>query len=243
MGRPFSDITLYTPTPYSNDSPQYREDTSLENFVSDLYVRKMNGYKPPNVTRVCIQPAYYKIWDRTWKNGSLISIAPEFLRDKYESLDKHGKYQYILDIIQGAMIQLSEEYKWDKSIFEKAYLEVIENEFTFKIDYPTKMSRDKKKIANFYIEKSETKSFGYAIIRIGASTTKVKLFEKRNWYWYDGIYQLAKHAKWSDSDRFGIYYAKGALEIWYSIGKKEVSLFEFGTEVKQVDFSRFFFLG
>jgi hypothetical protein len=49
------------------------------------------------------------------------------------------------------------------------------------------MSKDKKKIANFCIEKDETVTFGYAVIRIGASTTKKKLFEKRNWCWYDGV--------------------------------------------------------
>ena len=80
-------------------------------------MQKMRGYKPPHTTRVCIQPEYFKIWDRTWKNGSIALIAIGFIRDKYESLDKHGKYRYILDIIQIAMLQLSDECNWDKSIY------------------------------------------------------------------------------------------------------------------------------
>jgi len=47
MGRPFSDITLYTPGPYSVGTPEYIEEVSLQNYVSDLYVQKMYGYKPP----------------------------------------------------------------------------------------------------------------------------------------------------------------------------------------------------
>ena len=74
----------------------------------------MNGYKPPQVTRITLQPDYYDIWDRTWKNGSIFSIAPLFEREKYEDLDKRGKYQYILDIVHNSMIQLGEEYKWDR---------------------------------------------------------------------------------------------------------------------------------
>jgi len=33
MGRPFGDITLYAPTPYSNDSPQYWEETIRKKYA------------------------------------------------------------------------------------------------------------------------------------------------------------------------------------------------------------------
>lgn len=48
MGAIFSDITLYTPTPHIVGTPEFQEETALHNFVSDLYLQKMNGYKPPN---------------------------------------------------------------------------------------------------------------------------------------------------------------------------------------------------
>ena len=120
MGAPFSDIALYTPTPHTVGTTEYWEDTSLKNFVSDLYVQKMYGYKPPKTTRITIQPAYHDIWTRTWKNGSILAIAPFYSHDEYASFDKKGKYKYILDLIQVATLQLSEEYKWDRTVFEKA---------------------------------------------------------------------------------------------------------------------------
>ncbi len=240
MGRPFGDITLYIPTPYSNESPEYWEERSLYNFISDLYVRKMNGYKPPKATRVCIQPAYFGIWDRTWKNGSIFSIACEFVRDRYETLDKHGKYHYILDMIQEAMTKLSDEHNWDRIVFENAYQELIKCDFLFAIDYPKKMSRDGCKQANLRVEKTETTTFAYALIEAGGSTKKIKLFEKRNSFWYDCIYPLAQHSKWIDLNRFGIFYSKGLIEISYSLADEKVLLLQSGTPVQTIEFSKFF---
>ena len=71
MGAPFSDITLYTQTSNSVGTPEYIEQVSLQNFVSDLYVQNMNGYKPPKTSRITIQTAFHDIWNRTWKNGSM----------------------------------------------------------------------------------------------------------------------------------------------------------------------------
>lgn len=240
MGFPFTDITLYTPTPYPNNSQEYWEEISLENFVCDLYVRKMNGYKPPKTSRICIQPWYYKIWDRTWKNGSIISIAVEFVRDKFESLDRQGKCKYILDIIQQATIQLSEEYNWNKSIFEQAYQQIVDTDFIFKINYPVKASKNRKMAANLCIEKTETITSCYVMIHVAGLTSKIRLFDKQNAWCYDCIYILAKQAKWHDSDRFGIYYDSGILEISYSIKDNQVLYFEYATRVEKVDFSRFF---
>jgi hypothetical protein len=241
MGRSFGDITLYIPTPYSNETPQYLEETSIHNFVSDLYVRKMHGYKPPNATRICIQPGYFGIWNHTWKNGSIFSIACEFLRNKYESLDNHGKYLYVLDIIQEAMIQLSEEYNWDKTVFEHAYQEVIRCDFVFSLDFPKKMSRDRRRHANIRVEKTETVTFAYAIIETDSSVRKIKLFEKRNNYWYDCVYRLAQYSKWMDSDRFGIFFSKGLIEIFYSIAEEKVYLLQSGTPVHEIEFTKLFF--
>lgn len=180
MGAPFSDITLYTPTPHKNDTPEYWEDTSLKNYVSDLYVQKMYGYKPPKTTRITIQPAFHDIWNRTWKNGSIVSIAPFYSHDEYVSLDKKGKYKYILDIIQIATIQLSDEYSWDKNVFEKAYKDIIESDFQFKVEYPSKMSRDRRKSGQVIIEKTETITTLNLQFTVDGEIRKVKLFENRN---------------------------------------------------------------
>ncbi len=222
MSTPFSDITLYAETRYKNDTPEYWEERALQNYISDLYVSKMYGYKPPNTTRVSIVPSYHKIWNRTWTDGSLKSIAPEFIYEKYLNLDKRGKYQYVLDIIHSCMIQLSEEYKWDEAVFERAYKEVLENNFQFKIEYPAKVSRDKKKSAELCIEKTDLVTSLYVTFLIKENFKTVKLFDKRNWWWYDSIYKLVKTNKWFDNDRFGIYYKPFNWSVWYSLNGQKV---------------------
>jgi len=217
MGAPFSDITLYTPTPHTVGTPEYWEDTSLTHFVSDLYVQKMYGYKPPKTSRITIEPHYHDIWNRTWKYGSIVAIAPFYSHDEFSSLDKKGRYKYILDIIQVATLQLSEEYKWDKTVFERAYKEIIENDFEFKIVYPTKMSKDKKKVGQVVIEKTETITTLNLLFVIGNDIKKVELFHNRNWFWYDIAYEMAKNSKWLDNNSFGVYSKKSDKFGYYSL--------------------------
>jgi hypothetical protein len=240
MGASFSDITLYTPTPYKNDTPEYWGETSLKNFICDLYVQKMYGYKPPQATRVTLQSAYYNIWDRTWKNGSVFSIAPLFEREKYEAMNKREKYHYILDIVHRSMLQLSEEYKWDKEVFERAYSQIIDCDFSFVIDYPTKTAKDKKKQGKLVIEKTESTTTMYAFIQTDNRSIKRKLFDKQNWFRYDRAYQIAKHNKWLDNNRFGVQMKDLNFSVWYSLNDDRV-LFEVNGEVKEeYDLKRMF---
>jgi hypothetical protein len=127
MGARFTDITLYTPTSFTVGTPEYIEETSLINHVSEMYVRNMNGYKPPKTTRITIQPYYHEVWDQPWWHGSVLAIAPFFNYEEFSSFDKFGKQKYILEIIQVATIQLSEGYQWDKAIFESAYEKTLDS--------------------------------------------------------------------------------------------------------------------
>lgn len=240
MGAPFSDITIYSPTPYTVGTPEYWEETSLINFVSDFYVQNMNGYKPPKTSRITIQPAYHDIWNRTWKNGSIVAIAPFFSHDEFSSLNKSGKYKYILDLIQTATMQLSDEYKWDKEVFETAYKETLDSNFNFRIEYPSKQSKDRKKSGVFVITKTETTTSAYVDININGTTTTKKLFDKKNSWWYDCIYYLARHNKWFDNDRFGVGFGKGKIDIWYSLDKNAVELYDNGQQVTEIDFRKYF---
>jgi hypothetical protein len=242
MGTPFSDITIYSPTPHTVGTPEYWEETSLINFVSDLYVQNMHGYKPPKTSRITIQPAYHNIWDRTWKNGSIVAIAPFFSHDEFSSLDKQGKYKYILDLIQTATTQLSDEYQWDRVIFENAYKKTLDSNFKFRIEYPAKLSRDRKKSGVFVIMKTETVTSAYVEIQINGSIETKKLFDKKNSWWYDCIYYLARHNKWFDTDRFGIAYGKGKIAIWYSIDRNDVKLYDDGQLVTEINFRKYFLL-
>jgi hypothetical protein len=240
MGAPFSDITLYTPTPYTVGTPEYWEEISLINFVSDLYVQNMNGYKPPKTSRITIQPAYHDIWNRTWKNGSIVAIAPFFSHDEFSSFDKSGKYKYILDLIQTATTQLSEEYQWDSENFANSYTKTLGSNFKFRIEFPSKHSKDRKKSGVFVIAKTETITSAYVNIHIDGIITTKKLFDKKNSWWYDCVYYLARHNKWFDTDRFGIAYGKGKIDIWYSVEKGGVELYEGGQRVTEINFSNYF---
>jgi hypothetical protein len=239
MATPFSDITLYSPTPHRTGTEGYWEDRSLENFVSDLYVQKMNGYKPPGVTRITIQPGYYGTWDRTWKNGSIVAIATYFNYEDYAKQDIKGRYKYILDVIQNATIALSEEYGWDKSVFENAYSQVIECDFRFRMETIAKQSRDRKKKAKLVIEKTEVRTSLYIMVEHNGTTIIRKLFDKKNMWWYDPVYILARHAKWFDNDRFGISYRKEHIEAWYSIEKDAVMQFVKEEQVNQLPFNKY----
>lgn len=240
MGARFSDITLYTETPHHTGTPEHREDRYIQNYISDLYMQKMHGYKPPKTTRITIQPAYHEIWNRTWKTGSIVAIAPYFSYPEYAALDKKGKYRYILDLIQRATIPLSEEYGWDKSVFETAYKEVLEADFRFRIEYPPKQSRDRKKTASLIVEKTETTTSVSICININGEKIERKLFEKPNTFWYDCVYFLSGFSKWLNTDKFGIFFRNGMIECWYSIEEDKVSLFASGKAVQEIKFRNYF---
>jgi len=182
------------------------------------------------------------VWDKAWVFGSIINIAPFFSLDKFISLDAKGKKQYTLDLIQTATLSLSDEYGWDKTVFENAYDNVLKSEFVFKINCPAKQSRDRKKTGNLIIEKTETVTSVYINIQIGSLSIKRKLFAKKNLWWYDCIYILARHTKWLDTERFGIDYGKGKIKALYCLEKDQVQLFEGGEQVTEINFSKYFVL-
>lgn len=244
MGVPFGDITVYASIPFPVRSTAWNEMNSLINFVSDFYVQNMNGYKPPKTTRITIQPYYHGIWNRTWKNGSIVTIAPFFSYEEFSSFDKIGKYKYILDLIQTATIQLSEEYEWDRSVFENAYKKTLESNFEFNIRYPSKQSKDRKKIGTFVVAKTDTITSAYVEINNEGIVSSHKLFDKNNLWCYDGVYVLARNSKWFDNQRFGVTYKKREkLEAWFALDKNQVELFENGDRVSEIDFLKYFIFG
>ena len=223
MGAPFYDITLYASTPFEVGSPEYYEHTFIKNYICDLYVQKMYGYKPPKTTRITIEPSYYNIWKQTWRYGSLVTIAVFYSYEEYKILDKKARYKYILDIIQTATLQLSEEYNWDKNVFIKAYNEIINCDFEFKVTYPFKMSKNRKKSVQVVIEKDEYVTSFILVVKMNDTTKAVTLFQNRNWFLYDIIYEMAKNTKWMDDDTIGIFSIKRDKSCYYSITKNTLS--------------------
>ena len=241
MGRPFSDITIYYPIPHKTGTAEYWEDRSLLNFICDLYVQCMNGYNPPKTTRITIQPAYHEIWNSTWKNGSIVAIAPFFSYDEYSSLSKSGKYKYILGLIQTATMELSDEYQWEKQVFEKAYNKILSTDFSFRIETPAKQSRDRKKKGVFVITKNETITSAYVEISFDGQIITRKLFDKENGWCHDSIYPLAKKNRWFDNNRFGVGVENGKIAAWYSVNENLVELFDSGKQVTEINIKRFSF--
>ena len=240
MRYPFSDITLYAPSVHPPDTPEYRDETFLQNFVCDLYVQRMNGYKPPNTSRVTLQPGFYGVWNHPWKNGSIVAIAPAFSREEFDAFDTGGKYRYVLETIQWSMLQLCNEYHWDVTVFERAYDSVLASKFVFRTDYPSKLSRDRKHSGGLRIEKTETLTTVSAVIRADSVSTVVKLLDKKNWWCMDSVYQYPKFTRWFDSDNYGLYFPVRTIEIRYSIKDRQVYLFKNGHAVTAIDFNREF---
>jgi hypothetical protein len=178
--------------------------------------------------------------EQDMENGSIVAIAPFFNHDEFSALDKLGKYRYILEVIQTSTIQLSDEYQWDRTVFENAYKKSLDSNFKFKIEYPPKQSKDRKKSGVFVIKKSETITSAYVDIHVNGSVITKKLFDKKNSWWYDCVYYLARYNKWFDTDRFGIAYGKGKIDIWYSIEKNEIEFYEDGQRVAEINFSKYF---
>jgi hypothetical protein len=53
---------------------------------------------------------------------------------------------------------------------------------------------------------------------IEANETKtIKLLQKKNWWWYDPMYELAKNSKWLDTSTFGVSSKKLNKHSYYSL--------------------------
>jgi hypothetical protein len=106
---------------------------------------------------------------------------------------------------------------WNKDVFIDAFNEVQKREFSFYLDYPRKNSRDRKKTAFVSVVKTELSSTLYLNFVEGNETKKVKLLQKKNWWWYDSMYELAKSSKWLDASTFGVSSKKLNKHCYYSL--------------------------
>ena len=239
MSVPFSDITFYV-GPGKVGLPEYNMNISLINYVCDWYVQQMKEYKPPRVTRVCISPSFHGIWSKPMRFGSIVNVAPRFDNDYFELLEKAEKYKYVLDVIQEAMLLGTEEFGWDRSVFEIAYQNILDSNFQFILTYPSKISLNRSITAVFIVEKTDTITSAFVEIRYQGKNIKAKLFDKKNSWCYDCIYYLGSTSKWFDSDRFGFQHEKTKIAAWYSIDTGLISLYEGDIKVDTIDFSKYF---
>ena len=216
MGAPLHDITIYYYGKGIND--RYFRRTA--NYIADFYHDRLNGYKPSRTGRICIELGSIKKRQKPDYFGSICSYDNIIDEQKYLSLPKEGKYKYILDLLHSTVSEISALYNWEQTVFDKAYKEIIESEFKFEKFYPEKKSKDRKHTAQIILTKTEEKSI-LNIIVIGAGFTKNEiLLEKRNWYWHDSIYKLAKSSKWFDNSSFGL--RKDGKNCYFSIDDNKI---------------------
>lgn len=221
MDKGLKDITLYCTTHYQAGTDEYIKEIALYNYISDLYIVCLRGYKPPGVTCISIEAKTPKKWDRSYKQGSLILTSALFNYQEYITLSTKDQYRLILEMLHETMLELSNEYKWDNSSFINAYNEVIERDYSFKLVYPVKKSMDRKKDANAFVTKTERNTWINSAIIIDGVVMEINLLEKKNFWWYDCAYKFAKESRWLTNDKFGFSFKPGNISIYYSVSDRK----------------------
>jgi len=214
---PLTDITVY----YDGEKgwTEFRFET---NYICDMYHDRLDGYKPPKTTRICLYLRDKKIFEKPNYFGSICSCDVEFDFAKYKSIeDKSDRYKFILDSIHNTILEMADILKWDNDVFIKSYDSILRDNFKFIKEYPKKTSRDKKAVGQVIIDKTETKTILKLKISNGQSL-ETKLIEKKNWFWFDSGYQLADKMKWIDKNNFGYKSNKSEREVYYSLPDNRV---------------------
>ena len=219
---PLSDITVYYYGTKIKDTPEDWTFRKALNYISDYYHNSLDGYKPPKTGRICItindelttsEPDYF---------GSICIVYTTMDEEKYLELDKVEQYKYLLDLIHDVIIRTVNQLNWDKAIFKSAYQKVKNSNFQFEKSYDKKKSRDRKKIATVVLRKTEDRAVIKVKIETNESVNEVIIVDKRNWYWFDSSYKIAKACKWIDKDKFGYAPKNSDKYVFYSLEKKEI---------------------
>lgn len=209
------DITLY----YPNKDEESKRFTSKQNVVSDLYLHFLDGYKPPKTSRISIILSdfdYIKGY-----SGSVLTVNAKFDIDFYRNQSDQDQNRMILDTIHRITALCAKEFNWDLSPFENAFKKVNEANFTFKIELPAKLSRNKKYKASILVEKNEEEALIFALFYNNQNELikEVELLKTFNW---SGFYkQLVKKYKWFDNSSFGFSINKDQLIIKADLNEKK----------------------
>jgi hypothetical protein len=110
--------------------------------------------------------------------GAICIYNKIFNEEEYLSLSKHGRYKYILDLLHFAVLELSETYGWDKSVFIKSYNHIIASQFKFERAYPKNIERQEIYRASF-THQNVNQSILSIQIQSGGKTINKILIEKR----------------------------------------------------------------
>lgn len=105
-------------------------------------------------------------------------------------------------------MEIAEFYNWDKEIFTAAYEFIKLNNYKFERIYSIKKSRNRLSIGEVILIKTEEQSIIDVAIHTNNQIKRATLIVKKNWFWYDSIYKIAKKITWIDNHSFGIKFKK-----------------------------------
>jgi hypothetical protein len=108
----------------------------LTNFVCDLYLQNINGYKPNKVDKIVLQlrmntvdadftPTYF---------GTICNIYNGIDDDKYLSNSDNENLLYLLNLLHNSVIKASNKEGWHNEVFIKAYEKIIIDNFQLQAD-------------------------------------------------------------------------------------------------------------
>ncbi|GAA3989013.1 hypothetical protein [Hymenobacter antarcticus] len=203
--------------------PGSRAFRLLANYVSDLYVQCLHGYKPPKISRISLCLVAENTPPHCWKTGSIALINYGFSSQAYNALTVDAdKALYLLESLQDAVRHLCHAYGWDLAVFEGACHEVKSCDIQFRFMYPEKVARDGKKRAHLLLEKTLTTTFLSVCIDFEGKRVKAQLYEGPNRWWYDPIYAVTKHGRWINNDQFGVKTTRHDFQGWFSLQANKV---------------------
>lgn len=219
MGVPLQDITIYHEGKLIKDAADDWQFRRKVNFIADFYHNSLNGYKPLKTGRICIifneEDTHYK----PYYFGSICNGVAIIDADLYLSLTEVQQSEYILELLHTSVMKLACLYGWEVIHFQNAYDHIVSMKFVFTKEYPVKKSPDRKYSARVILEKTETEAALYALMT-GKKEIKIMIFKKKNWYWWDSTYSIAKNCKWLSSYSFGV--DKDDKKCYLSISSEEV---------------------
>ena len=219
---PLTDITIYDTFDPVVLPENERKTWQLEKmFVCELYHDNLNNYKPPHTSRICLDISSEKTEANPYYFGSICHSSHYFDKEKYFTLEKLGRYDFLLDYIHNSILAITDKLEWDKSVFIKAFSEVKSKNYKYFKEFPAKFSPDKKKKGQAILEKNETMSkWSLHIFGKDIDITTI-MIQKCNSYPLDANPILAKKSKWIDNDKFGYKDLKSEKTIHYNCATKK----------------------
>ena len=122
---------------------------------------------------------------------------------------------------------------WDKEPFHDAYEHILQSDFIFARQYPIKNPRNRRHSACAIIEKTEEEAKVSFLINGEDEELKIEALKKKNWFWHDSTYTIARACKWIDNNQFGFISKDKTHFVYFDIEKGQL---ESNIEFRDSDF-------